>query len=732
MSSHSTSLGCLPAEDGTLIHRDDAVEESHAAVTGVSAQSSIMSITTSNSDRKDTFDAANSPSLRRHGTMLSLSTHYSESSFGSPTELSGTTIARSVSSAGMITGHGGVYCGYQKDGFSTSIARERRKRLQQERLSRAVRHREKAPETVSNPVPEPGSPEKLARAQVVPVTKIDGKALEADERMQKLGTTAQQRAASTEATARLIRHAKEILNASKADIMRLKKGQEETERGDGPVPQRRHTTGVLSRTVAARLQSKRATVDGSEQVHGAASNLGSVSKPAERIQELMAQFDREIKARVEANIKEQRRQRQGINFSVPYVLRRPKDSNISQNKPADQAPRPNMTEQDPALSTNVTIVAREEEPIVGCEVMTAGRLSTGLEDTHEQVSYFNHTTPVEDEPSAELDFSISGSYDVERVIPEHAAVAQMVPVRKARLVKVAPRPVSVHHGQSEAGTSRGSSRSQSSQMDLPRLPNRTPSKSHLIVGQNDRVSSPRPGLSTWEMKLAQSLQPEDFVVSTNPGAEWLEETDRNHARPTSPFQRPSGALSCRLEEQFKDRLEEEGKAVEKKELEQKDEDDISLFSVDGATNTEGVASPAVPLFNMPNRPFLYHPEPDEECPSLTTDDDQDRRTEEARLGSQDVTPLTPSPPFQFERGLVKTEDSMSETQSWLTSAEDARSNLAPSGASATGNVTRTTTRGNKVHVNVEIESDGFSAIGDSLYSGEAGEVYDGYKRTPWI
>lgn len=730
MSTHSTSLGSLPAEDDTLIRRDDAVEKSQAAVTGVSAQSSTMSMTTSDSDRKDTFDATNSPSLRRHGTVLSLSTHYSESSFGSHTELSGTTIARSVSSAGMISGYyGGVYRGYQKDGSGTSIARERRKRLQQERLNRAVRHKEKAPETVSDPVPEPGNPEKLTGTQVVPITKIDGKALEGDERMHKLGTTAQQRAASTEATARMIRHAKEILNASKADITRLKKGQEETERGDGPVPQRRHTTGVLSQTMAARLQSKRATVDGSEQVHGAASNLGSVSKPVGRIQELMAQFDREIKARVEANIQEQRRQKQGINFSTPYVLRKPKDPNISQNKLADQAPRPKMTEQDPALSTSEAIAAHEEEPIVGCEVMTTGRLSTGLEDTYEQVDYLNHANSVEDESSAGFDFATSGSYDVERVIPEHAVIAQMVPIRKARLVKVAPRPVSVHHGHSEGGTFRGSSRSHSSQIGLPRLPNRNPSESHLVVGQNERVSLPRPGLSTWEMKLAQSLQPEDFIVGTNPGEEWLEEADRCHPRPTSPFQRPSGALSCRLEEQFKERLEEEEKEVEHKEEEQKEEDNISVFSVDGATNTEGVASPAVPLFNMPNRPFLYHPEQDDECPSLTTDDDQDRRTEEARLGSQDVTPLTPSPPFQLERGFVKTEDSMSETQSWLTSAEDARSSLAPSGASATGNGTQTTTRANKVHVDVEVEGDGFSAIGNNLYSGE---VCDGYKRTPWI
>ncbi|ROV96579.1 hypothetical protein VMCG_07784 [Cytospora schulzeri] len=666
-----------------------------------------MSTTSFDSIQTEDHDGENSPRLRRQGSMHSMATHYTESSFGSHTDLSGALITRSATSAGTYR-HGGTRRQHQKLGSGIPIASERRRRLQQERLSRAARDTEKVTVPALETVFEAGSTVNPAGATLEPVTKSEGKlTFEEDDREPHLGLTAQLRAASAEATARMIHYARELLNASNEEISRLEAVQDMTEHGDGPVPQRRHTTGVLSRRTAARLQSRRATTDGSGRVSGAASDSVSMSKPSEHIQELMAQFDRAIKARVEANIEEQRRQKKWASLNGPLILGEPKDSNLSSNKLAKQDPRPHMTEHDRALSTSETIVVNEPECMDDAEVQMARGSSVGLKDADDKVGYLNRTTSMEDEAPAGLDLSVITSYDEGIVIPEHAVAATMVPVSKARLVKVT-RSGSVRHSRRKAGATQSPPGGEPSQVIPPNSPYRIETKSHLAAGQNSGDPSARVGLDQRDVLLAQLLQPVDFVISTDSSEKRPTKTERDHSRSTSPFQRPSAALSCRFKEHFEEqfeKFEEHSQEKEEKEEQQEEEDTISLSSVDCATDAERIASSSAPLFNMPNSPFLYHIEEEDECPSLTTDDDQDRRTEEIRLGGQDRIPPPPSSPLKLGHGFAKSKIPVREMKGWTN---DTKPSASPD------------------RLGEEVEFEGFSGTGDSFYQGEYCDDCEGY------
>lgn len=690
MSILHMSLEKFPDEVGTNHH--DAMENLPPALTYVSKRGSILSVWSTDDAQTETFDAERAPRLRRRSTILSMSTHYTESSFGSHTELSEMLITRTVSSAGMRHKP-------QKPDPGFSIARERRKRLQQERLSRAVRPREHAPKPVLKKAAEPGTLAKSTSVRSVPLKESEGVAtLDVAHIKPEPETISHQRIASAEATARLIRHAREILNASKAEVMRLKGVQNETGCGDSIIPQRRNTTGVLPRKTAANIHTKRATADSFDQVNSAPRGSGSIAEPSERIQKLMARFDREIKARVEADIEKTRPRKQAASPGKLQMLDELEDSNMGSNKVAMQAQRPKLDEQGRARSSNETLVVNEEEQMDNYEVRMARELTTGSRDLNEEVGSLNQTTTVEDDLSAVIDLSIISSYNEGSVISEKAVAAPMVPVRKARLVKVTPRLLSVKYARNEHDCSQGSPKRLRSPLGLSRSPNRTPTK-HLVDRQSGGNSSPRLGLNKREMQLAQRLQPEDFVVSTDIIEELPEETERISSRSTSPFARPIGALSCHLgvrdEEQYDDDQDEE------------QEDTMSLSSADCVADDERFAPPTVPLFNMPNIPFLYHTEHDDDCPSLTTDDDQDHRSEETAdwLGArQDQAPPLPSP--TFHPGPTASAAHVEVTRL-----------VALTGASTNGRSTHAITRGKYAQVNVEIEGDGFSAIGDSHYEG---------------
>lgn len=687
MSIPYTPPGIHRDEDHIFVH-DDVLEEPRARLVDSSRKTSVSNVWHSDTIKKDDED---SPRLRHRSTMLSMSTHYTESNFGSHTELSEVLVTRTVSGAGMCYKH-------QKSDAGFSIARERRKRLQEERLGRAVRPRENATAPDLEINSSPWDTVESAGSGIVPGAGHESKVVLDEAKMKaKPWTTAHQRVASAEATARLIRHAREVLIASDAELLRLRVAQNGIRLADGPIPQRRNTTGLLPRKTTANYQSKRATAHDYTQVTGAERDLGGIPKPSKRVQELMDRFDREIKARVQADIEQRRRLRQGQEKSsgIPHIQDESKDADPAANMPAKQERRPNMAEQDRALSSSETIVANETEPTDGDDLQISGGLAERSKDLYEQVESLDRTTSVEDEVSAGLDLSHISSYDEGIVISEKAVAAPMVPVRKARLIKVTPRPVSVNIARNEDPEARVSSpRSRTSQTGGLRSQNHTPTKQHPVDGQNDGSSSPRMGLNKKELQLAKSLQPEDFVVSADMTEKRKRKTARKYSRSTSPFERPSGSLSCRLGGR------DEGQSYDDQDMEGVD-DQMSLSSLDCATEHDRNASATVPLFNMPNSPFLYHREQDDECPSLTTDDEQDRQTEETGLAGQDQAP----PP------------------------------LSPPSGRPSQNVVRahTTTRGKYAQVNVGDDGDGFSAISDDLHQGEdcsgcEGDWRDGIER----
>ncbi|KUI58062.1 hypothetical protein VP1G_05359 [Cytospora mali] len=684
MSTIPTSHGQIPVS-GDRIQYDAIKEAPRAVVSGGSRRNSTISTRSSDSIQTETFNVVKTPRPHNQCSMLSMSTHYMESSFGSHTDLCEMTLTRKVSSPGMVIMPGTRSKNSRPDSIKSNI--HERKRLRQEWLSDQVPPTKETSEPAPRTIFQPNATEKSA------VTKDEVKfTLNEPERNPERRIKATQRAASVKATTAGIRHdARDLTKVSNAAILRLKNGEDDIGHGDNASSlYRRNTTGVLmSRKIDARHQPKRATTDGSWQVDEAANNLGSKPQPSDRIQELMAKFDRDIKARVEAEIEERRRRQTEMTGSIkPQLLKEPKDRNMGATRPAKLAKRPNMIEKERGLSTTEAIAVHDVAPLDDDSNWIVGGASIGL------------GIRVDEKASAELDHY--SSCDEESIIAGRAVAAQMVTVGKARLVKVPPR-VSII------------------QTTLPKTPRRRRPKPHLLTKQKDENASPRLDLNKREQQLAQSLQPEDFFLSgRDVNDRWPEDDERNGSRSMSPFKRPAAPLAYHSGIQS--------------EEEEEDGDNSSLFSADPATDTESNSSPPVPLFNMPNSPFLYHTEQDDECPSLTTDDDQDRQIEENMVGGPYLDLQSSSPSLQLENDQGNPQDSALETQGrrtpkkdyvWTRHVENPR-RFPLINTTKNGSCPNVTTRRKDECVDVEVEYDGFSGTDDNLYQGDDCADCEGY------
>lgn len=588
--------------------------------------------------------------------------------------------------------------------LNTSNAHARRKRLLQELSNDAGHPAEKSSELILKTTAEQRTIKESAEVKVVPLPKyvVKGTSEQAQGELGP-GITAGQRTTSAPTTVTVMHHdAKEIISPNDFDLS----SQDQTGHEEGPSLQRRHTTVVpMSRKMnASQFRPKRPATEEFQQVHGSAHNLGREPKPSARIQRIMAKLDHDIKARVQADVEQRRLQRQGESFGQHSVSKKPENWTPGPNKPATQAQRHNSIERNQALPKNVAEVVNDEALLVDEDTGLVGESSAGLEAVNDQERDLDQETPMEDETSAEADPFIGSLYEVESVVSAHAVAAHMVNAGEARVVKITPRTASIRHSRQQYGAFRRALVGRPSRTNSTRSLNGTQVDTPLVEGHEHDETLPRHDLNKREIQLAQSLQPKNsFVFRENKSRRLPEQAGLSRAR--SPFKRPAAPLSYHSD---------------------KEEDDMSSVSVDNAGDIERSASPPPSLFSMPNRQFLFHADQDDECPSLMTDDDQDRRVEEARLGGLDLDPSLPSTPQHWEPGHDSSRDLLREATGWMgytktsavvTGVEDPR-RLAHIGPRVNGTSPDAMTRGENERFSFEIGAHEFAATVDNRNDGK--------------
>ena len=455
------------------------------------------------------------------------------------------------------------------------------------------------------------------------------------------------------------------------------------------------TWELRSPEMAVSLQPKRLVDAEFEHVDDATCNSGTKLKPSERIQSLMARFDEDIKARVESNVKQRRRhQKQAASFSEPRLVQRPREWDLGPTQPTEQAQRRSTTEQNWAPSASEVIVIKYEVPIDDIGLAVTGDSPVELENGFEQERGSNTETPVEGDASAEFGPPTDISYAERKVIPEHAITAHVVKPGKARVVKVTPRAASVHDAAYRYGAFQDSLMGQRNQLGSTRRPNHTRISPERTTRQNHRRTFSKPDLNKREKRMARSLQPEDFVPRTDPREGWPKDARRHNSPPESPILRPIPPHTL---------------------LVGGEDDNRSMISINGAEDNEVRALPTAPLFNMPNSPFLYHVDQDDECPSLIADDGQDRRPEETRHGSSEQDPSPSSWEFHPGSYTVGSGEEKGLTPQIKRSASTATGMGITRRPTISRHPALATRRGKPLPLNLEIKGDEFVATAENPY-----------------
>ncbi|KAK7732514.1 hypothetical protein SLS53_008399 [Cytospora paraplurivora] len=507
---------------------------------------------------------------------------------------------------------------------SISDAHKTGDKLEQERPNGVAQLTNRSAEGASKTMAEAGTGREVG-PRISTVTRVDVEATSDEDGMKpERGFPVSRRAASAEPMGTVVRNdAKEVTKAYSAGLLRVN-NQDDTKHGDDFAP-RHHRTHRMSNSekLAASPQLQRATVDTAKNV--ATRKSEGVSPPSERIQKLMAKFDSDIRARVEADVERRRRRRQGIIFSALFPSEKPEDSQGPQ-KQEKQGQRPRTIGPDWPTSLHMIRAGHDMAPSVVDGMRTKGGLSAAQIGMNEEERDLNPEAQVKGKAMVGLDETIGSSYEEASIIQEHAVAAHIVNLGKPRLVRI-----SGHHAIHEDGASRGTLQSQSREFAYPKRLHRTQSERHLIARHGNGDAWHRDDFH----QKRQLGQAEDFTFSIDLSDGWPEEADEDESPTTSPMDEPIAPFSYDFT---------------------KSEDSSSLVSEECTEYIEGNLSPPMPLFSMPNSPFLYHTDHDDECPSLIIDDDQDRRIEDTMLIGLALSPSPPPPRIQVKPDLDDCKD----------------------------------------------------------------------------
>ncbi|ROW06348.1 hypothetical protein VPNG_07486 [Cytospora leucostoma] len=602
------------------VHHHDPAEESEAV--DVSRQTSIPSMRHLTRSKTDTSTANRVPRLRHQHFMGTLSALYLESSPQYHRVLSEVAIPERGSRFGTITGYEN-HSDIQTPVPSISDA-HKGDELKQERPNGMAQLTNRSAEGASKTMAEAGTGKEAGlRNSTVPEVDVEATS-EEDGRKPERGFSVGRRAASAEPMGTVVRNdAKEVTKAHSAGLLRVN-NQDDTKHGDDLAPQR-HCSHRMSNSekLAASPQLQRAIVDTAKNV--ATRKSEGVSPPSERIQKLMARFDSDIKARVEADVERRRRRRQGIIFSALFPSEKPEDSQRP-HKQEKQGQRPRTTGPDWAPSLQMIRAGRDMAPSDIDGMRTKRGSSAAQIGVSEEERNLNTEAQVEDKVSVGLDETTGSSYEEASIVQEHAVAAQIVNLGKPRLVRI-----SGHHAIHEDGASRGTLQSQPSEFAYPKRLHCTHSERHLVTRHGSGDAWHRDDFH----QKRQLGQADDFTFSIDLSDGWPEEADEDDSTTTSPIDEPIAPFSYDFA---------------------KSEDSSSLVSEECAGYTQEIQSPPMPLFSMPNSPFLYNTDHDDEWSSLIIDDDQDRRIEDTMLIGLALSPSLPSPRIQVKPDLGDCKD----------------------------------------------------------------------------